>query len=254
MEWFVERLIFGFVAHLPARIVATIALLLYAGVGLALPLGLGWSVVYLVDANVIGTSFAACVILGWFVVQVQERDRRHLLEWTTEIRHLDAEEFEWLVGELYRRDGWKVEESGRQDGPDGNIDLRLVKDRERRIVQCKRWTSWRVGVDDIRAFAGTLLREGLDGAAGIFVTFSDFTSQARDEARRVGITVIDNRDLYSLVEKARRREPCPVCQTPMVLGRSPHGWWFRCIARGCAGKRDLGKDPAFAVELLTQPH
>jgi hypothetical protein len=105
MEWFVERLIFGFVAHLPARIVATIALLLYAGVGLALPLGLGWSVVYLVDANVIGTSFAACVILGWFVVQVQERDRRHLLEWTTEIRHLDAEEFEWLVGELYRRDG-----------------------------------------------------------------------------------------------------------------------------------------------------
>ena len=124
MEWFVERLIFGFVAHLPARIVVTIALLLYAGVGLALPLGLGWSVLYLVDANVIGTSLAAWVILGWFVVQVQERDRRHLLEWTTEIRHLDAEEFEWLVGELYRRDGWKVEESGRQDGPDGNIDLR----------------------------------------------------------------------------------------------------------------------------------
>ena len=40
---------------------------------------------------------------------------------------LSAEEFEWLVGELFRREGWKVEETGRQESPDGSIDLDLVR-------------------------------------------------------------------------------------------------------------------------------
>ncbi len=40
---------------------------------------------------------------------------------------------------------------------------------------------------------------------------------------------------------------------PMALDRSQHGWWFRCIANGCAGKRDLDREPALAVELLTRP-
>lgn len=39
----------------------------------------------------------------------------------------------------------------------------------------------------------------------------------------------------------------------MVLDRSQHGWWFRCVADGCTGKRNLDREPALAVELLTQP-
>jgi branched-chain amino acid transport system permease protein len=35
--------------------------------------------------------------------------------------------------------------------------------------------------------------------------------------------------------------------------RSQFGWWFRCVANGCAGKRNLDREPALAVELLTQP-
>ncbi len=122
-------------------------------------------------------------------------DRRHLIEWTTSLRLLGAEEFEWLVGELFRRDGWTVEETGRHGSPDGNIDLVLRRGGERKVVQCKRWTSQLVGVDELRGFAGTLLREGLPGAAGIFVTLSDFTEQARAEARTTGITLVNNRDL-----------------------------------------------------------
>jgi hypothetical protein len=41
LERFLEKIVFGYVAHLPSRIVAAIAAVLYAGVGLALPLGLG---------------------------------------------------------------------------------------------------------------------------------------------------------------------------------------------------------------------
>ena len=250
-DWLAD-LIFKRVAHLPGRMVAIIALLLYPGLALLLPLALGWSGIYIASVNFFGATLAACVGLGWLVVQVQTRDRRHLVEWTTDLRLLDAAEFEWLVGELFRREGWEVEETGRQDGPDGNVDLCLTGDRERRLVQCKRWTSWLVGVDDVRAFAGTLLTEGYGGSQGIFVTLSGFTTQAQEEAAKSGLALVDNRELYARVERARRPAPCPICQAPMMLDRSSRGWWFRCVAPRCVGKRDLGQDPARAVELLTE--
>jgi hypothetical protein len=247
-----ERLLFRFAERSSGRTTAIVALVLYAGLGLAVPLVLGWSMWWLVSANVAGTAMAATLILVWLGLRVQASHRRHLVEWTTDLRLLAADEFEWLVGEVFRRDGWKVEETGRQDGPDGNVDLRLVKGGKPVLVQCKRWVSWQVGVEHIRAFAGTLMREGLPGSSGIFVTLSDFTPQAREEAAKLGLTLLDNRDLYARVEKVRRSEPCPTCGSPMLLDRSQRGWWFRCLAAGCAGKRDLGTDPARAVELMTE--
>jgi hypothetical protein len=243
---------FAAVAKRSGRVVAVVALLLYAGVGLALPLVFVWPPLWLIAANVVGTSMAVSLILTWLGFRLQERDRRHLVEWTTDLRLLNAEEFEWFVGEIFRREGWHVEEVGRQDAPDGNIDLRLVKGREQRLIQCKRWTSRLVGVDEIRIFAGTLARERMSGTAGILVTLAGFTEQARQEAHVTGLTLLHSRDLYSRVERVRQTEPCPNCQEPMVLDRSSRGWWFRCVAPGCSGKRDLGRDPVRAVELLTE--
>ena len=51
---------------------------------------------------------------AYFLGLVEARDRRHLVEWTTDLRLLDFEEFEWFVGELYRRKGWSVERVGRR--------------------------------------------------------------------------------------------------------------------------------------------
>lgn len=196
---------------------------------------------------------AAVMLLNWFAVRIEARDRRQLVEWTSDLRRLDATEFEWFVGELLRREGWMVEEVGRQGAPDGGIDLVTTRGKERKVVQCKRWTSWHVGVDDIRTFAGTLSRDGIAGSAGIFVTLSDFTEPARAEAARMGMTLWDNRDLHARAENVRRTEPCPICAQPMTLGRSQLGWWFRCTMPGCRGKRDLGSDPVRAIELLTRP-
>ena len=248
-----ERIFWAMVTRISGRTAAALALLLYAGGGLALPLALRWSVLNLVLMNVLGTMLAGTVILGWLAVQVQTARRRYLVEWTTNLRLLTAEEFEWLVGEVFRREGWKVRETGRQDGPDGGIDLELTRDRQRRIVQCKRWVSWLVRVDEIRQFAGTLTREGLPGSAGIFVTLSDFTEQARAEAQKIGITLIDNVDLYPRIEKVRRAERCDICHQPMILRLSKHGWWLKCQTAGCRGKRDLGPDAGRAVDLLTPP-
>lgn len=246
-----DRVILAIVKRVPGRVVLALTFLLWPGAGLVLPLALGWPALWLVEANVTGTLLAASLAFGWLFVQIQARDRRHLLEWTSDLRLLDGAEFEWLVGEVFRREGWKVEETGRQDAADGNVDLALTRGNERRLVQCKRWTAKWVGVEEIRGFAGALLREGLPGTAGMFVTLSDFTEQARAEAKASGIEVIDNRDLFERVERVRRAEPCAICGRPMVLGRSVHGWWFRCVTAGCAGKRDLGRDPARAIAIIT---
>lgn len=252
VEALLDKVLRAFVTHVPAQVVAAAALAFYPGIGLLLPLALGWSVPNLIEINVVGATMAMLISVTWLVVQLEAANRRHLVEWTTNLRLLNAEEFEWLVGEVFRREGWQVRETGRQDGPDGNIDLELTKGNERRIVQCKRWTAREVGVDEIRSFAGTLLREGLSGSRGIFVTLSGFNTQAEQEAKTTGIELVDRHDLFLRVERVRRSEPCPECGQPMVFSRSDRGWWFRCVSGGCNGKRDLGMDASRAFEFLAQ--
>lgn len=101
-------------------------------------------------------------------------------------------------------------------------------------------------------FAGTLLREGLVPEAGIFVTLSNSTEQARNEAEKTGLALIGGKKLEARWSKVRRTEPCPTCSQPMLVDKSPHGWWLRCISPGCSGKRDLAGEPGPAIELLTQ--
>ena len=246
-----DRAMMGLVKHIPGLVVLVIALAFF-GLGLVLPLALGWSIPWLVDANVIGVCMAGCFGLAWFVALVETVKRRHLVEWTTDLRHLTAEEFEWLVGETFRREGWKVTETGRQDAADGNIDLMLARDGQRKLVQCKRWTSREVPVDEIRNFVGTLTIAGLDSRDGIFATLSGFTSTAKEEGRKGHLTMLDGRALFARMDKVRRKEPCPVCGRAMRFDHSRHGWWFRCVALGCTGKRDVGKDAGRAVEFLTE--
>jgi hypothetical protein len=252
MDKLFERAVMAFVTKVPGPWVAVVALLLYPGLGLILPLALHWSTPNLVEANICGTIVASIVSLGWFSAQVEAARRRHLIEWTTSLRNLNPEEFEWLVGETYRREGWDVREVGLQGSSDGNIDLDITRGKERKLIQCKRWQSQLVGVVEIRGFAGTLLRKELPGTAGVFVTLSDFTKVALAEAKEIGITSVNGRELYAKVEKARRLELCEICSQPMRLDRSVHGWWFRCVTPGCSGKRDLGNDPGRAVEFLTK--
>jgi hypothetical protein len=246
-----DGLILWIVTHVPGRAVGALAGLSYFGFGLVLPIVVGLPAIVLFDMNVIGTIFAASLLFGWLIVQIQFRDRRHLLDWSSDLRLLDGEEFEWLVGEIFRRDGWTVSEHGRQDAADGNIDLELRRGSERRLVQCKRWTSQWVPVDEIRRFLGTLTRMKLEPSDGIFVTLSRFNVYATREAEEAGLELIDNAELLRRVDNVRRSEPCPICSQPMILGRSLHGWWFRCQTPGCTGKRDLGRDPGRAVALIT---
>lgn len=238
------------------RLRAGTALLLgatiYVALGLALPLTIHAQGALFIPLNVLGAVFGWVVTLSWLFPAMEAADRRHLLDWTTELRLLSAQEFEWLVGEVFRREGWGVEETGKEAAPDGNVDLRIRRDGQEMLVQCKRWQSWPVGVDEIRRFAGTLLRERLNGQAGVFVTLSTFTEAASAEADKAGITCVDGRELHRRIEGVRASEPCPKCAQPMLLDRSSRGWWLRCPgwSDGCDGKRDLGAEPGRALDLL----
>jgi hypothetical protein len=121
-----------------------------------------------------------------------------------------------------------------------------------------------VGVSEVRELSGTVARERLPRGAGMLVTLSHFTGQARAEAAQLELELIDNRDLCARLERAgatdlvRRTEllqashPCPQRATPMLLDHSPHGWWLHCprYRDGCKGKQHLSPDPARALELL----
>jgi HJR/Mrr/RecB family endonuclease len=247
-----DRAVDWLVTNVPGWAVLAIGLVFYPGLGLVAPLAFAWPMIWLIDANLLGVVLAGTVTVSWFVAQVEAARRRHLVEWTTDLRLLMPDEFEWLVGETFSREGWTVQQTGRQEAPDGNIDLKLARGGRHLIVQCKRWDSRLVKVDEIREFAGTLMREGLQGSDGVFVTLSDFTEAAAREAHQLGMATLNGRELFRRMEKVRKAEPCQICGQPMVLGRSTRGWWFRCVTSGCAGKRDLGNEPGRAVELLTR--
>ena len=249
-----ERFLRWLVHHIPGWVAFALVLLLYPGLGLILPLALGLSTYYLVICNVLGTSWALVIVIVWADELFDSIHRRHLVDWTTDLRRLNSTEFEWLVGEVFRREGWTVRETGSVGQPDGNIDLEITRNGDRGIVQCKRWQSWPVGVDDVRGFLGTVTRERLKPEAGIFVTLSRFTDQARAEVAGTGLQLVDGNALHARIERVRRSEPCPRCSAPMTLGKSPYGWWLHCEAPGCGGKRDLGREPAVAVELLMSPN
>jgi hypothetical protein len=100
-----ERLVVAVARRASERQIFLLAGLLYGGIGLAIPLLARWPVPWLVLTNVVGTMLAFIFFLMWLALQVQTSRRRNLLEWTTDLRRLDSREFEWLVGELLRREG-----------------------------------------------------------------------------------------------------------------------------------------------------
>jgi restriction system protein len=239
-----------------------LALAVYVGIGLALPLALGVRVPLLTGLNVIGASLGWAITLAWLYPLTEARARRQLLEQTSNLRLLSASEFERLVGELLRRAGWEVEEVGGHGQPDGGVDLVARRESTRRLVQCKRWDSRQVGVAAVRELAGALLHERLPGEAGMLVTVSDYTPDARQEAASTGTELVDHRDLVRRLDAratqllrldtSDRRYPCSDCGAPMLLARSPHGYWLHRprYRDGCRGKRDLGTEPEQAIAQL----
>ncbi len=153
------------------------------------------------------------------------------------LRALSPKEFEWMVGEAYRRQGYSVEESIR-GGPDGGIDVILRRDGRTTLVQCKRWKVLSVGVPVVREIFGVMTAERADAA--IVVTSGKFTQEAKAFAESNAIELVDGPQLLELVRGVQQRgagqatppvvpQPiagtptCPKCGAEMVLRTAKRG-------------------------------
>ena len=105
------------------------------------------------------------------------------------------QEFEMLVGEVFRRKGFAVREIG-GGGADGGVDLEISKDGMAYLVQCKQWKTQQVGVKPVRELAGLVATHA--AAGGVFVSSGGYTEEAKAFAAKARIRLIDGDELHRM--------------------------------------------------------
>lgn len=180
----------------------------------------------------------APIVAFFFVIEAGmsafERGRKgRMLDSRRDIATVGAlswKQFEELVSEVFRRQGYFVLENS-SEGADGGVDLRLRKDGKEVYVQCKHWKARQVGVKVVRELYGVMMDKHAD--EGVVVTYGTFTREARDFIRGKPISLVDGNKLIGLIgevqknpkvpepEKAEKR--CPKCGSGMVLRTAKKG-------------------------------
>ena len=164
------------------------------------------------------------------------------------IRQLDWADFERLVGEAYRGQGFAVVQRGGPQ-PDGGIDLQLSRGSERVVVQCKHWKNRQVPVQRVRELLGVVTAEGVD--RGILVATGGFTRDALKFAIGKPLQLVDGDALARLARAANQppvpqetnasvpsQPACPQCGKPMVSRRARRGPTAGSQFWGCSSYPD----------------
>jgi len=161
------------------------------------------------------------------------------------ITSMSWRDFERLVGEVFRRQGFMVSGFGGR-GPDGGVDLGLTKNGQRFLVQCKHWRKRQVGVIVVRELNGVVSAQGAHG--GFVVTGGEFSHEAREFANSCDIKLIDGAALENLIGGMPSRnsaadagaavaaEPkpmCPQCGTAMIQRTAKKGQFAGQPFWGC---------------------
>lgn len=168
------------------------------------------------------------------------------------------QQFETLVGEALRQQGYRVVETG-GGGADGGVDLIVTKGNEKFLVQCKQWRALKVGVAVVRELYGIMAAKGATG--GFVVTSGSFTADASEFAKGRNVTLVDGPALAKWIQAARAPKAaqtsnapkaaamvpsCPACGKPMVeriAGRGANAgnaFWGCSDFPRCKGTRPLG--------------
>lgn len=147
------------------------------------------------------------------------RSRRRFLETRTSLESLAAggwRQFELLVGEAFRRQGYSVEETG-LGGADGGIDLILRKDGRRTLVQCKQWMRQQVGVSVVREMFGLLAHH--QAHAVKIVCIGTYTNDAQRFAEGKPIELIGGEQLLEMIRAVQQHATAP--STPQAARVEP---------------------------------
>jgi restriction system protein len=131
------------------------------------------------------------------------------------LNEMSWSDFERLVSEYYRRNGFQVKRQG-GNGPDGGIDLVLRKKSETHLVQCKQWRAYKVGVQPVREFYGVMSSRGVAG--GYFVTSGEFTDEAKRFVQGLNLELINGQKLRRMIDIAQQAVPTCVAENPEIYG------------------------------------
>jgi len=190
---------------------------------------------------------------------------RRTLERQTSIESVQAlswKQFEDLLAEAFRRQGYKVTEN-LGGGADGGVDLTLRRDGGFTLVQCKRWKERKpVGVQTVRELYGVLTDRRADGAK--LVATTNFTPDAIAFAKDKPIQLVDSASLLTLLGSVQTSRSialsakaentgtgvieaptCALCGSTMVLREARRGanvgksFWGCSRYPGCRGIRQV---------------
>jgi restriction system protein len=196
-------------------------------------------------AYLLGGIPAVVALAAGFAGWKYRQERQAFLQANVDIAWLSDltwREFERRVADMYRDDGFTVEETG-GGGADGGVDLQLRKNGRTTIVQCKKWRSFKVGVRPVRELYGVMVAEKADRA--VFVSSGIYTQEALEFARGKPLDLIDGAQLATMLKRgqsaalpgsacgavkgagsnteAPERPKCPRCGSEMVLRRARTG-------------------------------
>jgi restriction system protein len=177
-------------------------------------------------------AFPFCLMVGVLGSIIRRRRAKQIMARSRDdpksaIAGMTWQQFEQLVGESLRDQGFSVLETG-GNRPDGGVDLVLEKNGRRYLAQCKHWKTWQVGVAVVRELNGVIAEQKADG--GYVITGGHFTRDAEVFARSCGIKLIDGmtleRMLKSIIDAPdesgdqtkngpTERQSCPTCGAPM---------------------------------------
>ena len=183
---------------------------------------------------IFSTAITGMAYAGQFIVPVVclfgalgsfigRRKRQSLVANVSQSESADAldgmtwREFEMLVGEAFRLQGYCVTETV-SAGPDGGIDLVLSRGSEKFLVQCKQWKAFKVSVTVVRELYGVMAAKG--AAGGFVVTSGRFTEDATAFAAGRNITLFDGPRLHGLLAQAKAAR-CTVNQPPARVFEAP---------------------------------
>ena len=154
-------------------------------------------------APVVALGFGVIACVSFFL----GKKRASLVDSQTSLESLRAvswKDFELLVVEAYRRQGYQVDYNLGK-GADGGVDLVLRKAGRTSFVQCKQWRAFSVGAPVIREQFGIMISEKADES--IVVTSGKFTSEAVRFAQGKPIQLVDGPRLLELVKQGQDRAP-----------------------------------------------
>jgi restriction system protein len=188
-------------------------------------------------------------LLGGAAASAISRHRRKNLveqaassEGASTLSRMTWQEFEVLVGEAFKLQGYAVAETG-GGGADGGIDLVLRKGNEKFLVQCKQWRAMKVGVSTVRELYGVMAAE--KAAGGFVVTSGSSTADASEFAHGRNVQLLDGAQLVAMFEKVRTSKPaapvvgaapnCPRCGESMIKRIAKQGANAGKPFWGCAG-------------------